>query len=87
MCIVLCGLCGSKVFTDTETCPKKRKTVLDKQVYLLLCLIHTINLCALDIMHIERLTRVERTKYESGDQQRSEIEWKFGMETHLRTHS
>jgi hypothetical protein len=59
--------------------------VLDKQVYLLLCLFHTINLGTLDITHIKRLTRVERTKYESGDQQRSETEWKFGMETHLRT--
>jgi hypothetical protein len=68
--------------------PKNRgETVLDKQVYLLLCLIHTINLGALDRTHIKRLTRVERTKYEIGNQQRSEIEWKFGMETHLRTHS
>jgi len=34
-----------------------------------------------------RLTRVERTKYEIGGQQRSETEWKFGMDTRLRTHS
>ena len=25
------------------------------------------------------LTRVERTEYERGDQQRSDVEWKFGM--------
>ena len=45
------------------------------------------NLGTLDSTHITRLTRVERTKYEIGDQQRSETEWKFGMDTHLRTHS
>jgi len=31
--------------------------------------------------YIHKLTRVERTEYESGDQQRSEAECKFGMET------
>jgi hypothetical protein len=36
---------------------------------------------------IDRLTRVERTKYEIGDQQRSETEWKFGMDAQLRTPS
>jgi hypothetical protein len=45
------------------------------------------NLGALDRTHIKRLTRVERIKYEISDQQRSETEWKFGMETLLRTHS
>ena len=45
------------------------------------------NMGAMDRTQIERLTRVERTKYEIGDQQRSETEWKFGMDTHLRTHS
>ncbi len=76
-----------RILAYLDTHKNSGKTVLDKQVYLLICLIHTINLCALDFMHIERLTRVERTKYGNSDQQRSEIEWKFGMDTHLRTHS
>jgi hypothetical protein len=45
------------------------------------------NVGTIDCIQIKRLTRVERIKYEIGDQQRSETEWKFGMETRLRTHS
>ena len=30
--------------------------------------------------NFDTLTRVERTEYESGNRQRSETEWKFGMD-------
>jgi len=30
--------------------------------------------------NLDTLTRVERTEYESGNRQRSETEWKFGMD-------